>query len=115
MKPDGSYVEFLLENYPDYIDEKTLPFSYSKFPYAKAWNEGFSLDINDPKGIYRSNCLARINVADKMATSTAQAELEEFRSVFGRPAQQTLLYHYARLIEAVYACERAIELLKFLK
>jgi F420-non-reducing hydrogenase large subunit len=73
---------------------------------------GFSLDLDAPKGIYRANTLARINVADKMATPRAQAELEEFRELFGRPAQATLLYHYARLIEEIYACERAIELLE---
>jgi F420-non-reducing hydrogenase large subunit len=38
--------------------------------------------------------------------------LEEFRERFGRPAQATLLYHWARLIEEVYACEHAIELLE---
>jgi F420-non-reducing hydrogenase large subunit len=70
------------------------------------------MDLEHPKGIYRANTLARINVADKMATPRAQAELEEFRSLFGRPAQATLLYHYARLIEEVYACERAIEILQ---
>ena len=57
------------------------------------------------------NTLARINVCDKIATPRAQAELEEFREKFGRPAQATLLYHWARLIEEVYACEHAIELL----
>ncbi len=46
-----------------------------------------------------------------MATPRAQAELEEFRRLFGRPAQATLLYHWARLIELVYACERCLELL----
>jgi F420-non-reducing hydrogenase large subunit len=70
------------------------------------------MDLSNPKGIYRSNCLARINVADRMATPKAQAELEEFREKFGRPAQATLLYHWARLIEEVYACEHAIELLQ---
>ena len=39
--------------------------------------------------------------------------LEEFREAFGRPAQATLLYHYARLIELVYGCERTIELLEW--
>ncbi len=48
-----------------------------------------------------------------MSTPKAQAELEEFRNSFGRPAQQTLLYHYARLIELVYACEKTIELLEW--
>ena len=47
-----------------------------------------------------------------MATPKAQAELEEFRDKFGRPTQATLLYHWARLIEAVYSSEHAIELLE---
>jgi len=112
MKPDGSFTDFSSENYLDHIEEKVLPFSYGKFPYAKSWNEGFSMDTDSPKGIYRSNTLARINVADKMATPIANAELEEFRGLYGRPAQSTLLYHYARLIEEVYSCERAVEILK---
>ncbi len=111
MKPDGDHTEFDIQDYADYIGEHVEPYSYGKFPYAKCWNEGFSMDLDNPKGIYRANTLARINVADSMATPLAQAELEEFRSLFGRPAQATLLYHWARLIEEVYACERAIELL----
>ncbi len=112
MKPDGSFTEFDIQDYTDYIGEHVEPYSYGKFPYARCWNEGFSMNLDEPKGIYRANCLARINVADSMATPLAQAELEEFRSLFGRPAQATLLYHWARLIEEVYACERAIELLQ---
>lgn len=112
MKPDGTYMDFDVQDYTDYLGEHVASWSYGKFPYAKVWGEGFSLSLDQPKGIYRSNTLARINVADKMATPRAQAELEEFRSLFGRPAQATLLYHYARLIEEVYACEHAIELLE---
>ncbi|SHE71381.1 F420-non-reducing hydrogenase large subunit [Desulfacinum infernum DSM 9756] len=112
MKADGSYTDFDAQDYTDYLGEHVEPYSYGKMPYAKAWNEGFSLDLEEPKGIYRVNTLARINVADKMATPRAQAELEEFRERFGRPAQATLLYHWARLIEEVYACEHAIELLE---
>jgi F420-non-reducing hydrogenase large subunit len=112
MKADGSYTDFDVQDYTDYLGEHVPSWSYGKFPYAKCWDEGFSLDLENPKGIYRSNTLARINVADKMATPEAQAELEEFRELFGRPAQATLLYHYARLIEEVYACEHAIEMLK---
>jgi F420-non-reducing hydrogenase large subunit len=113
MKADGSYVDFEGDDYADYIGEHVEPWGYSKMPYAKSWDEGFSLDLDAPKGIYRSNTLARINVCDQMSTPHAQAELEEFRTAFGRPAQQTLLYHYARLIELVYACERTIELLEW--
>jgi len=112
MKADGSYTDFAAKDYANYIGEHVEPYSYGKYPYARFWNEGFSMDLEHPKGIYRANTLARINVADKMATPRAQAELEEFRSLFGRPAQATLLYHYARLIEEVYACERAIEILQ---
>ncbi len=112
MKPDATFTEFDIKDYTDFIGEKVVPYSYGKFPYARAWDEGFSMDLDNPRGIYRSNCLARINVADRMATPKAQAELEEFREKFGRPAQATLLYHWARLIEEVYACEHAIELLQ---
>jgi F420-non-reducing hydrogenase large subunit len=112
MKPDGTFTDFDPQEYTNYIGEHVEPYSYGKMPYAKFWNEGFSLDLDNTKGIYRSNTLARINVADKMATPRAQSELEAFREKFGRPTQATLLYHWARLIEEVYACERAIELLE---
>jgi len=112
MKPDGTFTDFDPQNYTDYIGEHVEPYSYGKMPYARFWDEGFSLDLDQPKGIYRANTLARINVCDKMATPRAQAELEEFREKFGRPTQATLLYHWARLIEEVYACEHAIDLLE---
>ena len=111
MKPDGTYTDFTADKYTDYIEEKTQKWSYMKFPYAKSWGEGFSMDLNDPKGIYRTNTLARINVADKMATPLAQVEFSEFRKSFGRPVQLTLLYHWARLIELLYHAEHAVELL----
>jgi F420-non-reducing hydrogenase large subunit len=111
MKPDGSYDDFAYDQYVDYIGEWVEPWSYQKFPYAKKWGKlNFSLD--NPVGVYRVNTLARINVADKMATPLAQAELEEFRAAFGRPAHYTLLYHYARLIELVQCAEMAVQLLQ---
>jgi F420-non-reducing hydrogenase large subunit len=111
MKPDGSYEDFTYEQYTDYIGEKVLPWTYLKFPYAKKWGEGFDMNLEAPKGIYRTNTLARINVADKMATPLAQEEFKEFRDQFGRPAQLTLLYHWARLIELLYHAEHMVELL----
>ena len=111
MKTDGTYTDFNYDQYLDFISEKVLPWSYMKFPYAKSWGEGFDLDFNAPKGIYRTNTLARINVCDNISTPLAQAELEAFRSMFGRPAQQTLLYHWARLIELLYHAEHALEVL----
>ncbi|MDJ0621438.1 MAG: Ni/Fe hydrogenase subunit alpha [Desulfocapsaceae bacterium] len=112
MHSDGSHEDFEAKQYQGYIGEQVVPWGYAKIPYAKSWQEGFSLDHEEPQGIYRANTLARINVCSKISTPLAQAELEEFRATFGRPAQQTMLYHYARLIELLYACERTIEILE---
>ncbi|KMY68518.1 F420-nonreducing hydrogenase [Desulfocarbo indianensis] len=112
MKPDGSYLDFNCRQYADFLGERVETWSYGKFPYARVWGEGFSMDLEAPKGIYRSNTLARLNVCDRINTPLAQAELEEFRRRFGRPAQSTTLYHWARLIELVYACERVLEILE---
>jgi F420-non-reducing hydrogenase large subunit len=110
MKSDGSFVDFPYDQYTDHIAEHIEPWSYLKFPYAKNWG-GFSMDLENPGSIYRANTLARINVCDYIDTPLAQAELEEFRQKFGRPAQLTLLYHWARLIELLYNAENAVRLL----
>lgn len=110
MSLDGRHVDFAVEEYPNYIAEHIEPWTYLKFPYYKKEGE-FSMDLAKPVGIYRTNALARINVCDRISTSLANKELEEFRASFGRPAQLTLLYHWARLIEMLYAAERAVELL----
>ena len=110
MQADGSYEDFDVANYTDYIREHVEPWSYLKFPYMKKAGE-FSMDLDNPNGIYRTNTLARMNVVDKIDTPLAQAELEEFREKFGRPAQQTLLFNWARLIELLYNAENTIRLL----
>jgi len=111
MKPDGSYEEFEYSDYTDHIGEHVEPWTYMKFPYAKNWGE-FSMDLDSPSAIYRTNSLARMNVCDRISTPLAQKELEEFREKFGRPAQPTLLYNWARLIELLYSAEKAVELIK---
>lgn len=110
MKPDATYEEFQYDKYTDYIAEHVEPWTYLKFPYAKKWG-AFSMDLNNPSGIYRTNTLARINVCDRIPTPLAQKELEEFRKLFGRPAQQSILYNWARLIELLYNAEHTLELL----
>lgn len=110
MQADGSYEDFTYDKYTDYIAEHVENWSYLKFPYYKKAGK-FSMDLNNPQGIYRTNTLARINVADKLATPLAQEEFLEFRKLFGRPAQQTLLYHWARLIELLYNAENTVNLL----
>ena len=110
MQIDGSYEDFEVENYTDYIREHVEPWSYLKFPYMKKAGE-FSMDLDNPNGIYRTNTLARMNVSDRMPTPLAQAEFEEFREKFGRPAQATLLFHWARLIELLHNAENTVRLL----
>ncbi len=110
MTSDGKYEDFAVENYLSYIGEHVEPWTYLKFPYYKKMGP-FSMDLAHPVGIYRTNALARINVCDRITTLLANKELEEFRASFGRPVQLTLLYHWARLIELLYAAERATELL----
>jgi F420-non-reducing hydrogenase large subunit len=110
MRSDGQYVDFPAEEYLDHIGEHIEPWTYLKFPYDKKAGQ-FSMDLANSVGIYRTNALARINVCDRILTPLANAELEEFRASFGRPVQLTLLYHWARLIEVLYAAERAVDLL----
>ena len=109
MDQDGSFEEFLPEEYTEHIGEHVEDWTYLKFPFAKKKGP-FSLEDGAPS-LYRVNSLARINVADYIPTPLAQKELEEFRASFGRPAQLTLLYHWARLIELLYNAEMAVKLL----
>lgn len=111
MKTEGDYQEFDGADYLDYIGEHAEDWTFMKFPYDKSVGS-FSMDPDHPVGIYRTNSLARLNVCDFIPTALAQKELEEFRGTVGRIAQHTFLYHWARLIEALYAAERMMELLE---
>jgi len=102
---DGNTIEeFDPRNYLDYIGEHVEDWSYAKFPfYAKS---GY------PDGMYRCGPLARLNVAGNISTPEAGNELKEFKKLGdGGPVHKTIHYHYARLIEVLYAAERARELL----
>jgi NAD-reducing hydrogenase large subunit len=84
--------------YRDFIGEASMADSYLKAPYYKP--------IGYPDGIYRVGPLARLNVAERCGTPEADVELAEFRQRFGRIVDGAFHYHYARLIEIVYALER---------
>jgi NAD-reducing hydrogenase large subunit len=103
--PDGAIVadQVKPDDYATYIGEASLTDSYLKAPYYKP--VGFN------EGIYRVGPLARLNVADRCGTPEADRELTEYRERFGRIVQSGFHYHYARLIEAMYALERMAELL----
>lgn len=108
---DGKQVaKFDPADYLQHIAEHAEPWTYLKYPYLKAvgW-KGF-VDGRD-SGIYRSAPLARLNVADGMATPKAQAAYERmFSTLGGKPCHLTLAYHWARVIEIQAAAERMLEL-----
>jgi len=84
-------------DYQDYIGEAVEEYSYLKFPFFKP--RGY------PGGIYRVGPLARLNICNHMGYPKADAELTEYRLRYGRIANSSFLYHYARLIEIVAAIE----------
>jgi F420-non-reducing hydrogenase large subunit len=111
VDPEGKeVVKFKPSEYLDYVAEHTEPWSYLKFPFLKkvGW-KGFT--EGKDSGIYRVSPLARLNVADGMATPLAQAEYEKlFKTLGGKPVHATLAFHWARLVELMYASERLLEL-----
>lgn len=90
------------DDYAQWIGEASLRESYLKAPFFKP--QGF------PTGVYRVGPLGRLNAADQCGTPDADAEFREFHQRFGAVAHSAFLYHYARLVEIVYALER-IEML----
>ena len=96
--------EFTAQEYMEHVEEKRFEWTYAKSAYLKA--------LGWPQGIVQVGPTARMNVNKRAATEFADKELEEFKRKFGSPACATLLFDYARLIDLMYACERAKELLE---
>jgi F420-non-reducing hydrogenase large subunit len=96
-------------DYAEHIEERMEEWTYSKFPFLRkvGW-KGFTDGAGS--GIYRVGPLGRLNAADGMATPLAQAEYDRMYEMLGKPAHGTLVFHWARLIELLYAAERAVEL-----
>jgi len=113
VDPMGSqYAKFAPSEYLDFVAEHVEPWSYVKFCYLKplGW-KGF-VDGRD-SGIYCVAPLARLNVADGMATPEAQKAYEEYLTVLGgKPVHHTLANHWARVIEMLQAAEKMVELLE---
>jgi len=103
FKP-ADYLDHIAERTESWsIAERTESWSYLKFPFLKKVGWKGLVDGKD-SGVYRVNSLARLNVADGMATPLAQAEYERmFATLGGKPVHATLAFHWARLIEILYA------------
>ncbi len=111
VDPHGKeFVKFASKDYLKHLEERVEPWSYLKIPYLK--NIGWKGFIDGQgSGIYRVGPLARLNVSEGMATPLAQTEYEKILDALGgKPVHNTLAYHWARLIEILYAAERMDEL-----
>lgn len=91
-------------NYTRYLREEVRSWSYMKFPYI--------VDLGRENGWYRVGPLARVNNADFISTPLAEAARVEFMaSGNGAPVQESLAYHWARMIEMLHSAEGIKELL----
>ena len=95
--------------YREIIGEAVEPWSYLKFPYYKPY--AYSGAAYYKMGMYRVGPLARLNVCDFAGTPKADEELRAFRQLApkGKPVNNSFYYHYARLIEILFALEKIAE------
>jgi F420-non-reducing hydrogenase large subunit len=105
-------LKFSPNEYTKHVAEHVEEWSYIKFPYLRkiGW-KGF-MDGKD-SGIYRVGPLGRLNAAEGMATPQAEKEYKRlFETLGGKAVNSTLAFHWARLIELLYATERTLELIQ---
>ena len=92
--------------YDEYFGEAVESWSWLKFPYYKPFDY--------PRGMYRVGPLARVNICDFIETPLAEAERKSFKQLSGNVGvvNNSFYYHYARLIEILYAVEKIEMLLR---
>ena len=93
------------KRYYEYFGEAAETWSYLKFPYYKPF--GY------PKGMYRVGPLARVNICDYIDTPRAEGERVMFKAMAGDAGvvNNSFYFHYARLIELLFAVEKVEMLL----
>jgi NAD-reducing hydrogenase large subunit len=92
------------QGYDHVIEEEVKPWSYMKFPFIKS--------LGREHGWYRVGPLARVQNCDYIPTPLADAERREFKDFAGgSPMHATLGYHWARMIEMLFAAETIKDLL----
>lgn len=90
--------------YQDVLREEVKPWSYMKFPHIKA--------LGADKGWYQVGPLARVQACDFIPTELAEAERQNLLALGeGKPVRGALLFHWARMIEALHAAETLRDLL----
>lgn len=106
----NEFLKFAPKDYLNNVAEHVEEWTYTKMPYLKKVGWKGLVDGKD-SGIYRVGPLGRLNASNGMATPLAQAEYDVmYKTLGGKPVHSTLAFHWARLIELLYATERALEL-----
>lgn len=92
------------QGYAELLSEGVKPWSYMKFPFITA--------LGEDDGWYKVGPLARIQNCDQIPTPLADAERNELVAYGkGAPLRATLAYHWARMIEMLFAAETIKDLL----
>jgi len=90
--------------YWEVLTEEVKPWSYMKFPYIRS--------LGADEGWYKVGPLARVQNCDQIPTPLADAERRDFADFGGgHPVHATLAYHWARMIEMLFAAESIKDLL----
>ncbi|MGO9391562.1 Ni/Fe hydrogenase subunit alpha [Rhodoblastus sp.] len=90
--------------YRDVLQEEVKPWTYMKFPHIKA--------LGPETGWYKVGPLARVQVCDFIPSELAEIERKALMALGqGKPVHGALLYHWARMIEALHAAEVIRDLL----
>jgi F420-non-reducing hydrogenase large subunit len=111
VTPEGKeFAKWAPADYLNNVEEHVEEWTYVKLPYLK--KVGWKGLVDGPEsGIYRVAPLARLNAAEGMATPLAQEEYKRmYETLGGKPVHSTLAFHWARLVELLYAAERTLEL-----
>jgi len=111
VDPEGKeFAVFEAQAYLDHLAERVEPSTYNKILYLK--NVGWKGFVDGKQsGVYRVGPLARLNAAEGMATPGAQEACDRmFDTLGGKPVHNVFAYHWARLVEILYAAERMCEL-----
>ncbi len=90
-------VDFTVDRYMDYFEEKTFYDSYMK---------NVTLKLNNASNIFWVGPLSRLNVAVSMGSERADREREGLFSRFGKPVNTPIALHEARFIEIIAALEK---------
>ncbi len=107
---DKEFLRFEAKDYLEHLREHVLEWNYVKLVYLKAI--GYKGLVDGPSsGLFRVGPLGRLNAAEGMATPKANEAYKKMFDFFGtKPVNSTMAFHWARLIEILYASERALEL-----